>query len=408
MSNSTVQYIKTQNAASVNTQNVLHGGSSVYVRVLKNNGNGNYTVSFAGNRFNVKSMKPLSTGQSFNAKIQEGQNGKILLVPSEKSNVESIQILKQSQVLMEDGSPGSELSSYLIAQGLVPNAATVSIMKLLQQSGFKTDVNLMRKAQVAASKFKGNEKRAAEVAILLLEDGIEPTEENIQKILSKGYLYSSEENEMTDGKNGNDNQSENKNDNQSKEQNKQNNENKKSEGQFQYESNKKTDKSTENLNLLSNLYENADCCNKKGGLLTLINQIASNENHWIILPFEWNNNEITCSGVIRVLININNKNIEKILINCKTSMKKYFFVIYFNGSKVKEVRFCTLPPLLPSAEFSSNDSAVKKEEMRLGELFSSGMNYDDSVTVAYSPTAFIDGLCTDGTPPAFIQGAVDE
>lgn len=399
MSNSTVQYIKTQNAASVNTQNVLRGGSSVFVRVIKNNGNGNYTVSFAGTRFNVKSMKPLSAGQTFNAKIQEGQNGKILIVPSEKLNVESIQILDQSQVLLSDGGPGAELSSYLIAQGLVPNSATVNIMKFLQQSGFKTDVNLMKKAQIAASKFKGNEKRAAEVAILLLEDGIEPTEENIQKILSKGYLYSSEENEAAGGKSGSENQSKNQNGNQSKNQNNQSNkndENSKSEGQFQYESSKNHDENKENISLLNSIYENINECNKKSGMLTLINQLSSDDHHWVILPYEWNCNERTANGVIRVLINLKNKNVKKILINCKTSLKNYYFVIYLTCSKVKEVRFCTLPPLLPS------------EEMRLGELFSSGMNDNNSVTVAYSPTAFIDGLCTDGTPPDFIQGAEDE
>lgn len=54
-------------------------------------------------------------------------------------------------------------------------------------------------------------------------------------------------------------------------------------------------------------------------------------------------------------------------------------------SKVKEVRFCTLPPLLPEQ--------IKQEELRLGGFLNSGMNQDVPVSVTYSGSAFIECLC---------------
>ena len=118
------------------------------------------------------------------------------------------------------------------------------------------------------------------------------------------------------------------------------------------------------------------------------------------MPYEWQyekkdgeNGEInTAKGVIRVLLDTETQKIEKIALNCKTTLTNYFFVLYYTTSKVKEVRFCTLPPLLPS----------RGEELRLGELLRSGMNLDSSVAVTYSTSAYCDGFCTEETPPLFI------
>src|SRR5574344_1627608 len=173
MSNSTVQYIKTHTTASVQPSKVLRGGSSVFVRVISENGGGRYTVSFAGNRVDVQSQKKLVAGQTFTATVQMGADGKILLVPSnDAASSESPAVL-----------PGEALSSFLAAQGLATDASMVKIMQFLQQTGVKTDVTLMQKAQKIASRFPGNEKRAAEVAILLLEKGIEPDEALVKKLL---------------------------------------------------------------------------------------------------------------------------------------------------------------------------------------------------------------------------------
>ncbi len=120
---------------------------------------------------------------------------------------------------------------------------------------------------------------------------------------------------------------------------------------------------------------------RKDGILTLSNHIKNKENelHWITLPFEWNYHNTKWNGEIRVLINTILKSTEKIKIKCSNMCKKYSFMLYFKGSKVSEIRFCTLPPLLTSQ--------ISDEEKRLGEMFCSGMN-DNSVAVIYSALAF--------------------
>ena len=84
------------------------------------------------------------------------------------------------------------------------------------------------------------------------------------------------------------------------------------------------------------------------------------------------------------------KKTEKIQINCEMPCKKYFFVLYFEESKVKEVRFCSLPPIL--------SSEIENEEKRLGELFCSGMN-GNSVPVTYSDLAYSEGLYSSSEIP---------
>ena len=82
-------------------------------------------------------------------------------------------------------------------------------------------------------------------------------------------------------------------------------------------------------------------------------------------------------------------------INASFPLKKYFFVLKFKQSKVLEVRFCTLPSLLPSE--------IRSEELRLGGYFNSGMNQDNPVAVTYSALALTQGICTECKPPAFIE-----
>src|SRR5574344_1621393 len=165
--------IHTQQTASVGAAKVLHGGSSVFVRVIAENGGGKYTVSFAGNRVDVQltskvpgqTPQPLTAGQTFLATVQAGADGKILLVPRNDAGplhdasslqngayitgTDSDNILVSSQlqsVVLPDGTPNAALASFLAAQGLVPDAATVKVLQFLQQTGVKTDVCLMQKA----------------------------------------------------------------------------------------------------------------------------------------------------------------------------------------------------------------------------------------------------------------------
>ena len=59
-------YIQSQNIP----QKKLSAGNEVSVKVIKNLGNGNYTVFLQGAKINVKSKIPLAEGNSFKATLE--------------------------------------------------------------------------------------------------------------------------------------------------------------------------------------------------------------------------------------------------------------------------------------------------------------------------------------------------
>lgn len=358
-------------------QNVsLKEGQSVFVRVLADNGGGQYTVSFANSRFNVSCQTKLSLGQTFNANVHFGADGKILLEPF--SNMASGTALGAGANVGALSSPYggnannanfSSLYNMLSAEGFVPDELSARLFLFLQQTGVRIDRTLMAKARSLALRFPGKERQAAEAAALLMEDGIEASDSNVKKVLELFY---------GDGSGGKDREGQQG----------------RGSGSSEDDESKSDDSpSVKDEDFLKVLYNGS--CGKKPGFLTYLNQVKGNDNHWIFLPYEWKCGEKLFTGIIRILLNLSEKNTKKIEINFKNTVANYDFVLYFNESKVKEVRFCTLPPLLPSE--------VKTEELRLGGILSSGMNLKEPVAVTYSDSAFIDGICATNELPSFVE-----
>ena len=350
MTGNSVQYIRTQNIAlAENSSSALREGSVVSVKVLKNLGGGKFTVFAGGNRFNVTSAGSLKPGDVFTAQVSISSDGTVIL-----------RIRPDS--FSQAGSGGvNELASLLEKMGLFPDDVNLKLVSFLQQSGVKIDRILIARARTLAKLFPGKEKLASEAAALLLEKGIEPDEELVAEfILSCGE---------DDGK--------------------------KHQKNFNNQHKKQKDAPAEGECFLKKLYPapvpNTD------GLLTFMNHLKEKDGkHWLILPFEWKDDEAEASsGKIRLLLDPQRKLTEKISISCNKSGKKYFFVLYFNQSMVKEVRFCTLPPLLTEK--------IPSSEKRLGELFGSGMNLNDSVSVNYSTSALTDGLCSNEEVPVSFE-----
>lgn len=385
---SDIQAIRLQTAGFSGLQAIpLKDGSFVAVNVLKNNGNGSYLISFAGSRFNVKSKVALEPGEKFLAKLSVQEN-KVFLTPQKSLN--QIEETENSNLLNK--TQNAELVKILLEYGLVPDSITIKIMQFLQQGNFSLDKNLMQKARLIALNFPGNEKKAAEIAISLFEKGVNANVQIVKKFLDS--MFVSDKNPEDSPREQQDfSQAE----NSSREQ--QNFSQAENSAREQQDSQQK--QKNQNLQILvKNLFGSVP--ENSPGLLSLFNQISEkSDKHWILLPYEWNftrknGKSVKTSGFIRLLLNKSLKTVEKISVNCdvKKSSKKwtnYFFVLYLNSSKVKEVRFCTLPALLTSQ--------ISFEERRLGELFSSGMNLDDSVTVTYSPLTLIEGLFSDSEIP---------
>lgn len=372
---SDIQAIRLQTAGFSGLQAIpLKDGSFVAVNVLKNNGNGSYLISFAGSRFNVKSKVALEPGEKFLAKLSVQEN-KVFLTPQKSLN--QIEETENSNLLNK--TQNAELVKILLEYGLVPDSITIKIMQFLQQGNFSLDKNLMQKARLIALNFPGNEKKAAEIAISLFEKGVNANVQIVKKFLDSMFVSD---------KNPEDSPREQQDSSQA-------------ENSAREQKNSQQKQKNQNLQILvKNLFGSVP--ENSPGLLSLFNQISEkSDKHWILLPYEWNftrknGKSVKTSGFIRLLLNKSLKTVEKISVNCdvKKSSKKwtnYFFVLYLNSSKVKEVRFCTLPALLTSQ--------ISFEERRLGELFSSGMNLDDSVTVTYSPLTLIEGLFSDSEIP---------
>lgn len=321
-------YIQSQNIP----QKKFAARDEVSVKVIKNLGNGNYTIFLQGAKINVKSKIPLYEGSSFKATLEIGADSKIILkTVSEQKNADFF-----PRTLLE----------FLNSAGIEADSVVLKIVQQMIQSGVKLDKAIIRKAKSVSSLFPGKEKQAAEISAMLMEKGIEPEEKLIEKFLI-----------LTEPSN------------------------------WKKSGNKEKNSAKSDENFLKKIYQKIP--ESKGGILTLANHLKLKNGtgkHWIVLPFLWQLEKDEAKGLIRILIDFNKKITEKIQINCEFEWKKFFFVLYLNKSKVTEVRFCTLPSLLTSN--------IHSEEERLGELLCSGMN-GDSVTVTYSALAFSDSLCTD-------------
>ncbi len=140
----------------------LKNGDAVYVRVVSDQGDGTYTVSFAGNRCTVTSLTPLKSGESFKALISV-ENSYITLRP-----------LLEHTGLTE---PNRTIPSFLSRIRMIDDDISVRIIQFFQQHYLKIDLPLAQKARNTALKFKGNEKDAAEAALFLSDKGIDITED---------------------------------------------------------------------------------------------------------------------------------------------------------------------------------------------------------------------------------------
>ncbi len=336
--------ISFSSVSSISLQNVfslpvnLRAGDTVRVRVVGMQ-QGGYVVSFGGARFAVSSNRPLEIGSAFSARIEFSQDGKIVLEPE----------AEEKQLALNSG-----FASLLDSFEFASNPLASGLFQMMHQMGMKIDLDRIKRFSQLGLRFPGKEAAASQVAMLLEQKGIEPTEENILR-----YLL------MVDPDAGQENP------------------------EFNSPGEEKKDPGIDG-SFLDRIFGPVEF--PKEGLLTFANHVRNREGsgHWIMIPFEWNSGRKNYRGSISILLNLDLRKTEKIQILCKTACKKYSFIVYFKDNKVREVRFCSLPPLLTSD--------IRKEEMRIGELFCSGMN-GNSVPVTYSSLALIDGICSPSDFP---------
>ena len=149
----------------------------VFVRVLKNLGNNRYIVSFLGERTELRSKIPLQVGESFKARGFV-QNGKPYF-----------EIIDSKAVLEEITGDAKLLQSL----GLANDSLSHLMIAFFKSFGIKINTEYLQKARFLAEAFGENKEKAAEIALFLLDKGLEPDIELISSFLSMFLLKNTDE-----------------------------------------------------------------------------------------------------------------------------------------------------------------------------------------------------------------------
>ena len=253
---------------------VLKEGASVLVRVIGEKGNGKYEGSVAGVRVQLSSSKILKAGETFVATVGV-RDGKIVVTPKlEGSGVTSEMTLTFSRA------DETSLAAFLENFGLPSDSLSLSILQQLKQMGLKIDAQFMSRIYNLSLRFKGKEKSASEILMILAEKGLKASDDEILELL-----------EMLSGEKDFSDYSKEEPENQKKKEN-------------------------------------------------LINRINQKEGKWYLLPFEmvYSGGQLLGKGVIRLLFK-NEKHLSLMNIDAKYNSKNYLFSLLFEGKVCKEIRF---------------------------------------------------------------------
>lgn len=253
---------------------VLKEGAFVLVRVIGEKGNGKYEGSVAGVRVQLSSSKILKAGETFVATVGV-RDGKIVVTPKlEGRGVTSEMTLTFSRA------DETSLAAFLENIGLPSDSLSLSILQQLKQMGLKIDAQFMSRIYNLSLRFKGKEKSASEILMILAEKGLKASDDEILELL-----------EMLSG-----------------------------EKDFSDYSKEEPENQKKNENL--------------------INRINQKEGKWYLLPFEmvYSGGRLLGKGVIRLLFE-NEKHLSLMNIDAKYNSKNYLFSLLFEGKVCKEIRF---------------------------------------------------------------------
>lgn len=311
-----------QRIALAEAQQSLREGDFVFVRVLKNLGGGNYSVSFAGGRFNVLSERALSAGETFRAQVSFLE-GKVLLTPEK-----SLQAF--------------EGAALLSGFGLAADGVGERILQFLTQSGARLDAALMQKARRLAQKFKGREAAAAEAVLALEEKGIDSDSlalDALMDFVDGGAGGRGAFDFAGEGKSGDEKSGEGKSGSAPAEIDC---------GQIAVELKRYFKFILESAALRG---ENSGSEIKdEGSFLAFFNQKAGASNSakrkgWLFFPFEIENARedsiLGRGGVVRLYSDFEKKVTEKMIVNFKGYGGNIFFALYFEkGKNVSAIHLC--------------------------------------------------------------------
>lgn len=273
--------------AGLNHQ-ILKNGSSVLVRVIDDKGNGKYTGSVAGVRVNLSSEKQLKVGSTFVANVT-AKDGIIFVTPKNQS------FINQNSIKLEVLN-NQQIFTLLQNLGLPADGVALSLFQMSKQLEMKIEPQFLGKLYHLALKFKGKEKLAAEILLLLAKKGINAGADEILELLAFLEAEDNHNNTFEDG--------------------------------------------------------TGDFANGKN----LLNQINKKEGAWFIFPFEMlrlsdragsgsgsgvnaesDERERLGWGCIKILLDKANS-IKMLNFNCDYQGRKYFFNLNYENKKCKKIK----------------------------------------------------------------------
>lgn len=172
---------------------VLKDGSQVLVRIISDKGNGRYEGSVAGARVSISSQKNLKPGSVFTAVI-ESKNGQIVITPNDKNLLVNMEKNFELQLLQNE-----KLFSFINNTGLPPDELSKHLLQQMKQLGMKFDGALFNKLYNSAVKFKGKEKKAIELLMILAKKNINFSEEELLELIYE--LYGNDDSDFSDNNN---------------------------------------------------------------------------------------------------------------------------------------------------------------------------------------------------------------
>ena len=309
--------------------NVLKDGNSVFVRILNSTDTPNkYIASFAGNMFEVTSNTELLPGTEFRATIK--LNGKSLQLTPQK-NIEKLQIENSIQKfdIKNFDENSTQINNLLQNLNLPQDKISLNLIQFFQQHQIKLNIPLIKKSKAKAKSIVSKNEK--------MKNSNNSQEKLAQLDLSmelKGFSLSEEEliNLL-------------QNFNQDKISKLSNNLPKNEENENQ----KSQKEENSDSSFLSEIYSKDNILqNRKNGSLTLFNHIITDKSnlHWIVLPFEFLIRDISYFGNIRLLLNRDEKKLQKMNIYCSNEHTKYYFMIYYNSegtNKVDKIKYFVEP-----------------------------------------------------------------
>lgn len=165
--------------AGIVNKSEIKSGSTVLVRISSEKQDGKYEGYVAGAKVTLHSKNPLKSGSSFLAEITS-KDGKIYVTPKNNEfNTNNLQ--KQSlelEQLKDDG-----LLKMMHSLGIPSDDISLEILKNMHQMEIKYDKKIINSVRNLVQKFKGKEKKAAQLILLLMQKDISISESQINDLL---------------------------------------------------------------------------------------------------------------------------------------------------------------------------------------------------------------------------------